>query len=81
MDLCVLGSNKCLGFVDFRSTDVSVNWRDKDSAFGMCCSKLAFNEGRLFSSLYGSISVYCRSDWLPTSMLRVDPIHGFFSWW
>ncbi|TMW92184.1 hypothetical protein EJD97_013400 [Solanum chilense] len=40
----------------------------------MCCPKLAFNEGQLFSSLYGSISVHCGSDWLPTSMLRVDPI-------
>lgn len=61
--ICVLGSNEC--------TDESVNWRSKDSVSGMCFPKLAFHEGQLFSSLYDSISVYCGSDWLPTSKLRV----------
>ncbi|KAK4731849.1 hypothetical protein R3W88_024837 [Solanum pinnatisectum] len=75
--ICVLGSNECLGFEDFRSTDASVNWRSKDFVSGMCFPKLAFHKEQLFSSVYDSISVYCGSDWLPTSKLRVGPICDF----
>ncbi|XP_025884457.1 BTB/POZ domain-containing protein At2g24240-like [Solanum lycopersicum] len=79
------GLNECLGFLDFRRTNTSVNWRyKKDSSSDMCFPKLVFHEGQLFSSLNNSISVYSGSDWLPTSQLRKSPggpICDFFNWW
>ncbi|XP_055801776.1 BTB/POZ domain-containing protein At4g30940-like [Solanum dulcamara] len=54
---------------------VSVQLNARRAIYNKCCyPKLAFHEGKLFSSYGDTISVYCGSHWVPTSQLQ--QIHG-----
>ncbi|KAH0735860.1 hypothetical protein KY285_011567 [Solanum tuberosum] len=73
--ICVVDSNENSGFMDLRSTTSSIEWRSstRDNTFNRY-PKLAFQEGQLFSLFCDTISVYCGSDWVPTSQLQQS--HG-----
>ncbi|TMW84458.1 hypothetical protein EJD97_025172 [Solanum chilense] len=71
--ICIVDSHENLGFMDLRSTTSSIEWRNSTryNAFNPY-PKLAFHKGQLFS-LYGdTISVFCGSDFVPTSQLQLS---------
>ncbi|XAR66765.1 hypothetical protein NMG60_11013093 [Bertholletia excelsa] len=77
MSICVVNEYEDLGFMDLRSSAGTVRWCSRSRLVMKgklpeepCYPKLTWHEGKLFSSMNDSISVFSGPDWVLTSRLR-----------